>query len=279
MLGSAEEAFCWQPWAIASVQASGPVSPLKLGWVVGLVALYFVAAKVGLLFAAISPSASAVWPPTGIAFAACLVLGLRVWPAIFVGAFLANATTAGSVVTSLGIAAGNTLEAVVGASLIIRLAHGVRVFESVRGIFAFVAVAALGSTTISATIGVASLLLGELLSGADAARIWLTWWASRCHRQPHRCAAAGPLGEEPLHRVESRPPARGRSGARLACPPRRRRIWALAPGRRLSPVLLVPPAAAVGRVPLRRESHRDGDGPHVSDGGLGPCQDDRLAQP
>ena len=78
-------------------------------------ALYFVAAKVGLLFAAISPSASAVWPPTGIAFAACLVLGLRVWPAIFVGAFLANATTAGSVVTSLGIAAGNTLEAVVGA--------------------------------------------------------------------------------------------------------------------------------------------------------------------
>ena len=161
---------------IASVEATAPASPLKPGWVVGLVVVYFVAAKVGLLFAAISPSASAVWPPTGIAFAACLVLGLRVWPAIFVGAFLANATTAGSVVTSLGIAAGNTLEAVVGASLIIRLAHGVRVFESVRGIFAFVAVAALGSTTISATIGVASLLLGGLLSGADAARIWLTWW-------------------------------------------------------------------------------------------------------
>jgi PAS domain S-box-containing protein len=140
------------------------------------VAVYFVAAKIGLLFAAISPSASAVWPPSGIAFAACLVLGLRVWPAIFLGAFLANATTTGSVATSLGIAAGNTLEAVVAASLIIRLAHGVRVFETVRGIFAFVALAALGSPTISATIGVASLLLGGHLIGADAGGIWLTWW-------------------------------------------------------------------------------------------------------
>src|SRR4029450_7586363 len=87
----------------------------SFGIVAGLAVLYFVAAKVGLLLAAVSPSATPVWPPTGIAFALCLVLGPRVWPAIFAAAFLANFTTAGSVGTSLGIAAGNTLEAVGGA--------------------------------------------------------------------------------------------------------------------------------------------------------------------
>jgi hypothetical protein len=57
-------------------------------------------------------SASPVWPPTGIALAALLVLGLRVWPAIFVGAFLVNDTTTGHWQSSLAIAVGNTLEGV-----------------------------------------------------------------------------------------------------------------------------------------------------------------------
>src|SRR5258705_8133835 len=139
--------------------------------VAGLAILYFVAAKLGLLLAAISPSAAPVWPPTGIAFAACLVLGYRVWPAIFAGALLANVTTAGSVGTSLAIAAGNTLEALVGAYLVNRLANGPRVFESARDIFAFVGLAALASTTISATIGLTSLSLGGYAQWAAFAPI------------------------------------------------------------------------------------------------------------
>lgn len=89
----------------------------------GLLALtagYVVAAKLGLLLAFVHASATAVWPPTGIALAALLVLGVRVWPAILVGAFLVNLTTAGNVWTSLGIALGNTLEGVVGAGLVER---------------------------------------------------------------------------------------------------------------------------------------------------------------
>ena len=69
-------------------------------------------------------SASLVWPPTGIAIAGLLVLGYRVWPAILVGAFLVNATAAGSIATSLGIAAGNTLEGLVAALLVRRFASG-----------------------------------------------------------------------------------------------------------------------------------------------------------
>ena len=80
-----------------------------------LTVLYLIAGKLSLKLAFLHASASPVWPPAGIALAALLVLGYRVWPAIFIGAFLVNLTTAGNVPTSLGIATGNTLEAVAGA--------------------------------------------------------------------------------------------------------------------------------------------------------------------
>ena len=76
--------------------------------IVGLAILYFVACKLGLRLAIVHPSATAVWPGTGIALAALLLLGYRVWPGIFLGAFLVNLTTAGSILSSLGIASGNT---------------------------------------------------------------------------------------------------------------------------------------------------------------------------
>jgi hypothetical protein len=74
--------------------------------------LYVATGKLGLRFASVNASATPVWPPTGIALAALLLLGWRAWPAIFVGAFVVNVTTAGSWVTALGIALGNTVEAV-----------------------------------------------------------------------------------------------------------------------------------------------------------------------
>jgi len=63
--------------------------------------------------ASLHASTSAVWPPTGLAIGALLVGGYRLWPAILLGAFVVNVTTAGSIATSLGIAVGNTLEALV----------------------------------------------------------------------------------------------------------------------------------------------------------------------
>src|SRR5260370_37047148 len=89
-----------------------------------LTLVYFIAGKFGLILASLQASASPVWPPAGIALAALLVLGYRAWPAIFVGAFLVNVTTAGNVATSLAVASGNTLEAVCGAWLVNRLAAG-----------------------------------------------------------------------------------------------------------------------------------------------------------
>ncbi|HEX7236966.1 MAG TPA: MASE1 domain-containing protein [Gammaproteobacteria bacterium] len=142
-----------------------------------LLVVYFAAAKFGFaFFALIHPSASAVWLPTGIAMAALLLGGFRLVPAIFAAAFLANVTTAGSVASSLGVALGNTLEAVLAATLVERYAGGRQAFSSPAGILKFMLLAAFLSSTVSATIGVASLTLGGVSAEADPRAVWLTWW-------------------------------------------------------------------------------------------------------
>ncbi|MBI3005439.1 MAG: MASE1 domain-containing protein [Ignavibacteriales bacterium] len=148
----------------------------NLGILLGLVAVYFLAGKFGLSLAYVHASASTVWPAAGIAFTAFLILGSWVWPAIFVGAFLVNITTAGSLATSFGIALGNTLEGFVGAYLVRRFANGPNVFDRPQDIFKFVFFAAMLSTTLSATIGVTSLALSGFAQWHGFGAIWLTWW-------------------------------------------------------------------------------------------------------
>src|SRR5262245_56803841 len=89
-----------------------------------LAAIYFTVGKLGLKLAYIHPSATAVWPPAGIALVAFLMLGYRVWPGIFLGALLANLTSAGSLPVCLWIAAGNTLEGLLGYYFLNRFAGG-----------------------------------------------------------------------------------------------------------------------------------------------------------
>jgi integral membrane sensor domain MASE1 len=141
-----------------------------------LAAVYYTAGKFGLSLAREHPSASVVWPPTGIAIAALLLFGWRTWPAIFIGAFLVNITTAGNAATSAGIATGNTLEAVVAAWLLNRFANGRYAFERVRDVFAFIFLAAMASTIISPTIGLTSLALGGFAEWRNYGEIWMTWW-------------------------------------------------------------------------------------------------------
>jgi diguanylate cyclase (GGDEF)-like protein len=160
---------------VSSMRDQRPVwrSPAILA---GLAAVYLVAAKLCLRLAFVNPSATAVWAPTGIALAGFLIFGLRVWPAIFAGAFLANLSTAGSVATSIGIAGGNTLEGVLGAYLVQRFAAGRKAFGRPRNAFRFAVLAAALSTVVSATCGVTSLALAGFARWADFGAIWLTWW-------------------------------------------------------------------------------------------------------
>jgi signal transduction histidine kinase len=153
-----------------------PEAERRIGIVILLAGAYFGAAKLGLKLAFVHASATAVWPPTGIALAALLVLGLWAWPGIFLGAFLANLATAGNVWTSLGIASGNTLEGIAGAWLVSTFAGGTRAFERGKDAFAFLSLASILSTTVSATAGVTSLALGGFAPWERFWSIWLTWW-------------------------------------------------------------------------------------------------------
>src|SRR5438128_10986096 len=95
----------------------------RLAGVVALAAVYFCAGKLGLLLAFVNASVSPVWVPTGIALAALLLWGYRMWPGIFLGAFLFYIATPGGPLADLGIDAGNTWEALLGALLVYRYGH------------------------------------------------------------------------------------------------------------------------------------------------------------
>lgn len=138
-------------------------------------AIYFVAGKLGLQLAVVNASATAVWPPTGIALAAALLFGPRVAPGVFLGAFLANATTV-PLGAALGIAGGNTIEALLGAFLVNRYAGGRRVFDHAPNVFRFVAFGAFAATTVSATIGVLTLCVSGSAPWHAFGSVWLTWW-------------------------------------------------------------------------------------------------------
>jgi signal transduction histidine kinase len=142
----------------------------------GLAAAYVIAGKLGLQMAIFHPSATPVWPPTGISLAALVLLGYWIWPAIFLGALIVNLTTAGSVASSLGIATGNTLEGLLGAFLVNHFANGRALFAQQGDTLKFVLLAALLSTTVSATFGVTTLSLGGYADWDKYREIWMTWW-------------------------------------------------------------------------------------------------------
>ena len=95
-----------------------PLLPLRPWGFLALAGVSFVAGELGLLLAFARSDATVMWPPAGVALAAMLLWGYRVWPALLLGAFLVAATTVGLAWTALGIALGHTLEALLGAFLV-----------------------------------------------------------------------------------------------------------------------------------------------------------------
>jgi signal transduction histidine kinase/integral membrane sensor domain MASE1/CheY-like chemotaxis protein len=183
----------------------------RLALLAAIGAIYFASGKLGPQYLAfLHVSATPVWPPAGIALAAFLLGGRQVWPAILAAAFLVNLTTTGSVLTSLGIAVGNTLAGLVGARLVIRFAGGAWVFDRALDAFTFLVTAAVPSAAVSATIGVTTLTVAGYATWADYSRVWATWWlgdvAGDVVLVPaallwYRQRGAGRIGERPLEAV------------------------------------------------------------------------------
>jgi signal transduction histidine kinase/ActR/RegA family two-component response regulator len=140
-------------------------------------AVYLAAAKLGLTMAFLAEQVSPVWPASGIALAAVLLLGPRVWPGIALGALIANVATAAPPLVAAGIAAGNTLEALVAAWLLRRGRDGFRpALDELASALALVGLAAGLSTTVSATVGVTSLCLGGMEPWSRFGALWGVWW-------------------------------------------------------------------------------------------------------
>src|SRR2546421_6518697 len=143
--------------------------------VVAVAGVYYAAARVGLLAAVAQSVVSSAWPPSGVALAALLLLGLRLWPGIALAAFLLNWTAGVSAAGAAGIALGNTLEAVAGAWLLGRMLDFRPSLERVRDVIALVVVGALASTALSATLGVGSLWASGAVAPDALRRLWFVW--------------------------------------------------------------------------------------------------------
>ncbi|HEY0061903.1 MAG TPA: CHASE domain-containing protein [Telluria sp.] len=152
--------------------------------VVLLAVLYYGAARLGLLLAFSDSNASPVWPPSGIAFGALLIGGLRLWPGVFLGAMVANmvvfyangvAQGGAALLVSAAIAAGNTGEALIGAWLLRRAAGPQVPLTQLQQVYKFAIITAC-ACAFSALVGSTALLAGKIVPVTVIWTVFVTWW-------------------------------------------------------------------------------------------------------
>src|SRR5438132_6856215 len=138
-------------------------------------AVYYVAARLSLRLSLVGGQVPPIWPPTGIALVALLLLGRRLWPAIAIGAFLVNVPISPSLLVAAGIAAGNTLAPLLAATLLRRVGFRPEL-DGLRDVIAIVFLAALLSMAVSATVGTLVLAAARRTSPAGFWATWSVWW-------------------------------------------------------------------------------------------------------
>ena len=130
---------------------------------------YWIAGTLSLRLALVHGQVTPVWPPTGIALVAILVLGWRVWPAVFAGALAVNLPLGPSPLGAALIATGNTLAPLVAAELLMRVGFRLEL-DRLRDAAAIIGLAALLGMTVSATIGTSVLVLFGAVPRAASGR-------------------------------------------------------------------------------------------------------------
>ncbi len=159
-------------------------TPANLMWIAVVAVTYYACARLGLMVAFDGFSGSAVWPASGVAFAAVILLGRPAVAGILVGAFVANlivqlnigvADLDAATASSLLIALGNTAEACVGAWLLRRMDLHVRLFDDVHSCLWFVAVTLL-SCLLGSIVGTSVLGGFGATSWDSIVTVWITWF-------------------------------------------------------------------------------------------------------
>ncbi len=152
-----------------------------------LATLYVVTGKLGLLLAVPPGYATVIWPPSGIALGMLIVGGARLWPGVFAGSLLLNALNSGvfaeadwlsaKSLAAACIAAGSTLQALVGRALIARFIGLPLRLNTVRDILSLLALGGPVTCVIAASVGVATLALLGIVPRTEVAPNWLAWWS------------------------------------------------------------------------------------------------------
>jgi PAS domain S-box-containing protein len=137
---------------------------------------YFGLAVSGLLIPWINPTATPLWPPTGLALALMLIRGYRIWPAIFVGGFFSTAVGGGALSEAACIALGTPTAALAGAWLIDRWSHGRETFATPLGLAKFALIAFAPMAMISAAMATAGLVLANDVGLASPIATWTARW-------------------------------------------------------------------------------------------------------
>lgn len=130
--------------------------------------------RIGLLFAPTSGFATTVWPPTGISIAALFLFGYLLWPGVFLGAFFVNFSLHAPFFVAIGMAIGNTLEALV-ASYLLKIVGFRATIEQTSDIVLLVLIGAV-SPLLSAIIGSLSLYFGGIIQFPALLQTMRTWW-------------------------------------------------------------------------------------------------------
>src|ERR1700680_3880186 len=143
---------------------------------IAIAVAYFGLAVSGPLIPWINPTATPLWPPTGLALALMLIRGYRIWPAILVGAFFSTAVGSGSLSEAACIALGTPIAALAGAWLINRWSHGRETFATPLGVAKFALIAFVPTAMISATMATVGLVLANDVGLASPVATWTARW-------------------------------------------------------------------------------------------------------
>jgi len=149
--------------------------------IVLLACCYFFAGRLSLLLAIPPGYATAIFPSSGVALAALLLFGNRLWPGIMLGSYLLNLTMpahfggffSSSGLVAMAIAVGATLQGLTGAVLVRRFVGFPTNLADEKSIFRYYLLSGPVSCIVSSVIGTTSLYL----TGAIAAKlVYFTWW-------------------------------------------------------------------------------------------------------
>ncbi|HTM15284.1 MAG TPA: SpoIIE family protein phosphatase [Terracidiphilus sp.] len=139
-------------------------------------AAYFVAGKIGLAIPFTSANVSPLWMPAGLALAAMLVWGRRVWPAIALGAFAVNYFSGLPFLVSVGLGVGNTAGAFCGVLLLQRTSDFQWSLPRLRDVLRLTILGALCGSAVSATLGTLVLFIAGVNAWSGFRSAWLMWW-------------------------------------------------------------------------------------------------------